>query len=383
MGSRNYMITCYEYDNLLAKIVNPPDNFTQYVQYLVGQLEQCPTTQRTHYQGYIELKKTMRVAGLKKLLNDNTIHIENRRGTQQQAIEYVTKTNTRIQEVASYGTPAVQGKRTDIDLALEEIRMGIPLVEIIEEKPHLVRIIKSLERYKTLHINSKVVDVSNRTVTVITGPSGAGKTTYVREKEPDLWVVPISNGTMWFDGYEGQEAVLFDDYNGEIPYRNFLRLLHNFVESVPIKGGHINWTPIRIYITSNKEWYRWYQGDNPELERRITENVTMSRGNTNTLDIPKKIEEAEIPIYTKSQMYEKIEEVVKTIRPRSAKAIMHHLTNNSNIFTTQTQESESESEEEEPQPKVSTTWVTEREIVSGGIFNRTRRHLREVITRKT
>jgi len=53
------------------------------------------------------------------------------------------------------------------------------------------------------------------TVTLLYGPSGCGKTRLAREEE-DLWFTPLGDPG-WFDGYDGQEAVLLDDFAGTAP----------------------------------------------------------------------------------------------------------------------------------------------------------------------
>lgn len=96
-------------------------------------------------------------------------------------------------------------------------------------------------------------------VVVYYGRTGAGKTRCVYDnlRSPnDIYVHP---GGPWFDGYEGQEIVLFDDYAGsEFKLQYLLKLLDRYPMQVPIKGGFVSFIPREIYITSNlapEEWY--------------------------------------------------------------------------------------------------------------------------------
>jgi len=75
-GYRNYCFTSYSFPN--SPTIDVKD-----VKYYIYQLEKCPTTGNMHFQGYIELTKVMRFTALKKIFNDNTLHIEPRKGTQQ------------------------------------------------------------------------------------------------------------------------------------------------------------------------------------------------------------------------------------------------------------------------------------------------------------
>ena len=75
-----------------------------------------------HYQGYIELHKKQRLSGVRNQFS-KTAHWELRKGTQEQAIEYTQKLDTRIDGPWVKGEPHVknangtQGKRTDLEAA--------------------------------------------------------------------------------------------------------------------------------------------------------------------------------------------------------------------------------------------------------------------------
>ena len=66
-----------------------------------------------HFQGYLELDRGQRMSYVKKWLP--TAHLETRRGTQQQAIDYCKKADSRLDGPWEYGTPSEgQGNRSDI-----------------------------------------------------------------------------------------------------------------------------------------------------------------------------------------------------------------------------------------------------------------------------
>ena len=110
------------------------------------------------------------------------------------------------------------------------------------------------------------------------GDTGTGKTRAVYEAEADLWIA-TDNSLNWFDGYTGQEAVLFDDF---VSIKNekfgfLLRLLDRYPMDVPVKGGFTKWLPKRIYFTSNLRVEDWFMGvsaaSQSALRRRITDTV--------------------------------------------------------------------------------------------------------------
>jgi len=100
-------------------------------------------------------------------------------------------------------------------------------------------------------------------VVLFIGKTGTGKTYEVHDewKHEDFWTMPISNGTMWFDGYDMQLKVLIDDFNGKmskIALAVFLRVIDNYVIQVPVKGSYCWWMPDVIVVTTNFHPARWY-----------------------------------------------------------------------------------------------------------------------------
>ena len=77
------------------------------------------------------------------------------------------------------------------------------------------------------------------------GGTGTGKTREAvrlcRELYPDSWtMIDVSRG--WFDGYDGQEAVILDDLrSGHLAFAQLLRILDRYPCTVPIKGNTLGW----------------------------------------------------------------------------------------------------------------------------------------------
>jgi len=255
-------------------------NILDYIYYFVGQEEVCPTTQRVHVQAYIELKDSIRLAGLKKLLQSEGIHAEKRYGSPTQAKAYCTKSKTRhpdsIPFIIDNRGERKQGKRNDLVRAIEQLNERVPLKEIIDDNPHLSRYKNQLKMYQ--EIQNDVKRNWKTELIIITGEPGTGKTKYVHDKEKDLYILPKATSTQFFDGFVGQEAVLIDDFNGEsIEYSLLLHMTDRYPMLVNTKGGVTNFNPRRIYITSNKKIEQWYSNENNKaaLYRRITHNYVM------------------------------------------------------------------------------------------------------------
>jgi hypothetical protein len=110
------------------------------------------------------------------------------------------------------------------------------------------------------------------------GRTGAGKTRAVFDNVPSPEDIYVHPGGQWFDGYDGQPIVLFDDFGGsEFKLTYFLKLLDRYPMQVPIKGGFVSWIPKEVYITSNRNPLEWYPNAHGEhvnaMFRRFTNNV--------------------------------------------------------------------------------------------------------------
>lgn len=108
------------------------------VRYCVWQHEICPDSGREHIQGYIELKKSIRINAVKRLFNDNTMHLERRAGTRDQARAYCMKEESRKVDTLpeEYGDwEQNRGKRNDLEEVYDAIGQGKSVDEIAELYP--------------------------------------------------------------------------------------------------------------------------------------------------------------------------------------------------------------------------------------------------------
>lgn len=118
--------------NWIFTINNPEFNFLplQFVnedEFVVWQLEtgECGTP---HLQGYLEFKEPKRLAGMKKLCQ--TAHWEVRNGSQQQAVDYCTKDDTRSDGPWCFGDLKAQGQRTDLEDMRTMMKSGATLDDV-------------------------------------------------------------------------------------------------------------------------------------------------------------------------------------------------------------------------------------------------------------
>lgn len=220
-----------------------------------------------HYQGYIEMTKSIRAAGLSKLLT--RAHIEKRLGTREQARDYCMK-DGKSHERGNWGIK--QGYRSDLHKIMEMVKDHTPMIEIMEEMPEVTaRNLRWVEKYQSLVDREQTKEFRDVTVEVHWGQAGTGKTRHCTEQTKDLFIVN-SHETFPFNDYQGESAILIDDFDGSgFRYTEFLRVCDGHQYRANTKGGcrYARWT--KIYITSNTPPHAWYQrGFTPALERRIT-----------------------------------------------------------------------------------------------------------------
>lgn len=244
--------------------------------YLVFQLEQGANG-TPHFQGYIELKKRKTLGALKKLLGASP-HFEERLGSQEQAINYCKKADTRVDGPWEFGEAKKQGKRNDlVDLIKLSDRGVRPAIAKRQLPVAYARHYRMYAHLLTLERPPR----RPREVILLIGAPGAGKTTYVLDRYPDAYVTPVDAKGFWFDGYEGHDVALIDDYSGQWPLKSLLRVLHEYPERLPVKGGFVWWNPSKIYITTNENWNTWYKREGSDydnfigsLGRRIHKTIT-------------------------------------------------------------------------------------------------------------
>lgn len=226
------------------------DTFSQFehkdIIYCIGGFEVGDSGTK-HIQGFVQFKNRKMLSGVKKIFP--TAHLEVKRGTVQQAIDYCKKDGDWFQhgdiplEQHVKGGEANKRKWED---AWELAKKG--RFEEIEPKIRFRHYSTAKQIHKDFMVAAANLDnIDNEW---IYGESGVGKSRSVQEKYPDSYKKMANK---WWDGYQDEEVVLIEDIDKKHEVLgHHLKIWgdhYNFIAE--IKGGARNIRPKKIIITSN------------------------------------------------------------------------------------------------------------------------------------
>lgn len=242
-----------------------------FISYGIGQIEQGS---HCHMQFYLILEKRHILNWLKKTISDKA-HFEQARGSPAQNKAYCSKEDTRVKGPWEVGECRWKGFRSDLDAVSSMVKDGYGLEEIAENFPNTwVRYHRGIASLKhTLDNRAREFGPEGPEVWIFWGEPGTGKSRRAFETWPDAYVKP--NNGKWWDGYEGQETVIFDDFKGSaMSLHDFQRVIDWYPLRMEVKGGYVNVQAKRYVFTANHHPSEWYSEDADKhgtVMRRVNE----------------------------------------------------------------------------------------------------------------
>lgn len=268
---------CFTLNNYTTEDVAKCEKFiNENCKYGIFGRETAPNTGTIHLQGFCSLVKPMRFTTIKKQIN-NTLHIEKARGSDADNQIYCRKSGDYFEK----GEPCYQGKRTDIETCIADIKAGTTdIKEIAEKHPSVyIKYHRGLHNYINL-VFPKEPRSFKTEVFYFWGPPGTGKSRRALEEATaaggGIYYKPRGD---WWDGYRQQDNVIIDDFYGWIKYDELLKITDRYPYRVPIKGGYEEFISKKIWITSNVDTdvlYKFVNYSNCAFERRITNKVSFN-----------------------------------------------------------------------------------------------------------
>ena len=180
-----------------------------------------------------------------------------------------------------FGEISRQGKRTDLDEVVEMIVHEKKTVRetALEHPSQYIKYHKGIRDMRALVLTPRSLSAMPEVI-VLWGKTGLGKTrdAYIKYW-PTLshYVWKPSNGN-WWDGYDGEDKIIIDEFRGQMTWSDILGLLDRNEFRAPYKGGFVNIQASKFVITSPFPPERWYKDDDrydryQQLARRITKVV--------------------------------------------------------------------------------------------------------------
>jgi len=113
-------------------------------------------------------------------------------------------------------------------------------------------------------------------VHVFWGPTGTGKSRRAWD-EATLDAYPKDPRTKFWDGYNGQENVVIDEFRGSIDIAHLLRWFDRYPVIVEIKGSSVVLTAKNFWITSNLSPDVWFPECDSETLSALRRRLKVTR----------------------------------------------------------------------------------------------------------
>ena len=243
----------------------------------IGQLEKGEEGSYRHWQLLIDGNTSpIRFSTLKNKLP--TAHLEPRRGPIQQAIEYVTKEETRVLEEPrlEHGTIRhgdERGRRKDVDIVREAVlEKGLSVDEIFLQVPEAARMTSFVERLVAARERAQNSEPREIEVLWLYGPPGTGKTSLAVDIGGDDFY-RVTDYSHPFDSYAGEKTLILDEFDGSMPLSLVLNILDVWPMSLPARYANKAAAYTQAVMVSNESpwgYYLWEPASRRQaLARRI------------------------------------------------------------------------------------------------------------------
>ena len=228
--------------------------------------DEIATTGTYHTHIFIYSKSPMRFSTLKNRFP--IAHIEKAMGSAKDNRDYILKQgkweDTEKSETSVEGTfyefgtlPTDKEERNPkMYQLLQSVKEGMSTTDIINETPDFAFNLRNIDALREA-FTAEHFRTNNRflEVTYLYGASGTGKTSSIFQKHPASEICRITdysnkNGIR-FDAYHGQDVLVFEEFNSQIPIEAMLNYLDIYPLTLPARYNDRTACYTKVYITSN------------------------------------------------------------------------------------------------------------------------------------
>lgn len=222
-----------------------------------------------HLQGYVIFKSQRTLSACKAVFYPSKPHLEASKGTPAQASDYCKKDGDFIEA----GDLPAPGKRNDIADVRSSLESGGNM-RVTVDVARSCQSVRFAEKWLTYREKRRSLPDGALHVEWHYGPTGCGKSRHVFTADYASEAYVSATDGKWFDGYDGHDAIIFDDFRGSFcKFSDLLRILDRNAYRLPFKGGFRQLLASKFYFTSSKapwECYDTTEDNVSQLLRRIT-----------------------------------------------------------------------------------------------------------------
>lgn len=239
------------------------------------------STSTPHLQGAVLLRKRHTLQFMKGW--NNRAHWEVMGGSPQDSLVYCSKEDKDpwihgvcpVDEPGSKKVKKAQGHRTDLDEFADSIKTHGIQATVMANPTMYLKFPSASEKLASRFYKQARVEKERIPPKVIWcyGPTGSGKTKWVKEQSATIDQWWSGKNLRWWDGYDEESVVIIDDFRKDFcTFHELLRILDRYEYRIEVKHGTTMLRAQWIYITSPFHPRDVYHGreDVEQLIRRIT-----------------------------------------------------------------------------------------------------------------
>lgn len=161
-----------------------------------------------------------------------------------------------------------QGKRNDISVLYEMIKDGMSDYEIMESNPRYMLCMDKVDKARqTIREVEYREQWRSLEVTYIWGVTGAGKSRSVMEKYGYGNVYRVTNYKNPFDGYNGEDVIIFEEFRSSLRIEDMLKYLDGYPLVLPARYADKVACFTKVYFATNIDIREQY----PDIQREYRE----------------------------------------------------------------------------------------------------------------
>lgn len=225
------------------------------------------------------------------------VHVEQANGSNKENRDYIRKEGkwrddakhetSLIDTFEEFGElpPDKARGETQAEQIMQLVRDGKTNAEILEACPTAYNKLHYIEQARQTLLEERYKNEFRKLqVTYIWGDSGAGKTRSVMERYGYPNVYRVTDYAHPFDGYKGQDVVIFEEFRGSLTVADMLNYLDGYPVELPCRYANKVACYTKVYIITNiplEQQYPNVQLDSPgtwdAFLRRIHSQTHMTK----------------------------------------------------------------------------------------------------------